>query len=217
MLRDIDLNEISDGKLYENNDMVKADCGGCKGCCDCCRGMGSSIILDPLDVHRITCGLDRTFGELMDDAIELNVVDGIILPNLKMTDKKEACFFLNDDGRCNIHAHRPGICRLFPLGRFYENNSFKYFLQVHECPKKDRTKVKVRKWISTPDIKRYEKYVLDWHDYLGSLQEHIMSPGGEKDMKAVSMSLLRRFYQQPFNKTEDFYEQFYKRLNPYIF
>mgnify|MGYP000367457226 CR=1 FL=1 len=26
MLRDIDLNEISDGRLYTANDMVKADC-----------------------------------------------------------------------------------------------------------------------------------------------------------------------------------------------
>lgn len=213
MLRDIDLSEISDGMLYENNDMVKADCGGCKGCCDCCRGMGTSIILDPFDVYRITSGLGRTFQELMEESIELNVVDGIILPNLKMTGKEETCFFLNDNGRCSIHAHRPGICRLFPLGRFYENNSFKYFLQVHECPKQDRTKVKVRKWINTPDIKRYEKYILDWHDYLKSLQEHIMSPGGENDVKTLSMYVLRNFYLQPFDDTRDFYSQFYERLD----
>lgn len=212
MLRNIDLKEISDGRLYESSDMVKADCGGCKGCCDCCQGMGSSIILDPLDVHRITCGLGTTFAQLMENAIELSVVDGVILPNLKMTGEKEACFFLNDDGRCSIHSHRPGICRLFPLGRFYEKNSFKYFLQIHECPKTERTKVKVRKWISTPDFRRYEKYILDWHNYLKSLQEHILSPGGEKDVKDISMYVLQRFYQQPFNKAEDFYGQFYERL-----
>lgn len=212
MLRDIDLNEISDGKLYGNNDMVKADCGGCKGCCDCCRGMGSSIILDPLDVHRITSGLGKTFHELMGESIELGIVDGIILPNLKMTGKEEACFFLNDNGRCSIHSYRPGICRLFPLGRFYENHTFKYFLQVHECQKSDRTKIKVRKWINTPDIRRYEKYILDWHDYLKRLQEHILSPGGENDMKDISMYILQNFYQQPFDETQDFYEQFYERL-----
>lgn len=213
MLRDIDLSEISDGRLYDNNDMVKADCGGCVGCCDCCRGMGTSIILDPLDIHRITSGLGRTFQELMEEAVELNVVDGIILPNLKMTGKDESCFFLNDSGRCSIHAHRPGICRLFPLGRFYENNSFKYFLQIHECPKQDRAKVKVRKWIGTPDIRRYEKYILDWHNYLKTLQEHIMSPDGENDVKALSMHVLKNFYLLPFDETRDFYGQFYERLD----
>ena len=212
MLRNVDINEISDGKLYGSNDMVKADCGGCKGCCDCCTGMGSSIILDPLDVHRLVRGLKKSFGELMETAVELNVADGVILPNLKMTGEKDACFFLNDSGRCNIHAHRPGICRLFPLGRFYENSSFRYFLQIHECPKQDRTKVKVRKWVGLPDIKRYEKYILDWHDYLKGLGEHILSPGGENDMKDISMYVLRSFYQQPFDETRDFYEQFYERL-----
>ena len=50
MLRDIDLNEISDGRLYTANDMVKADCMGCQGCASCCQGMGDSIVLDPYDI-----------------------------------------------------------------------------------------------------------------------------------------------------------------------
>ena len=57
MLRDIDLNKVSDGKLYGINDMAKTDCNGCKGCSSCCRGMGNSIVLDPLDAHRLSVGL----------------------------------------------------------------------------------------------------------------------------------------------------------------
>ena len=51
MERNIDLNEISDGRFYTANDMVRADCQGCEGCSVCCHGMGKSILLDPLDVH----------------------------------------------------------------------------------------------------------------------------------------------------------------------
>ena len=40
MERRIDLAEISDGKLYGAEDMVKADCGDCEGCSACCQGMG---------------------------------------------------------------------------------------------------------------------------------------------------------------------------------
>lgn len=36
MRREQTLEEISDGKLYDSNDMVKADCHDCEGCCDCC-------------------------------------------------------------------------------------------------------------------------------------------------------------------------------------
>ena len=42
MRREVTLEEISDGKLYDANDMVKADCQDCKGCCDCCKGMRAS-------------------------------------------------------------------------------------------------------------------------------------------------------------------------------
>lgn len=118
MERNIDLNEISDGRLYGSNDMVKADCGSCEGCSACCRGMGSSVVLDPFDVYRLTTGLQTTFQSLLSRALELNAVDGIILPNLKMAGEEEVCPFLNEKGRCIIHPLRPGFCRLFPLAVF---------------------------------------------------------------------------------------------------
>lgn len=213
MLRDIDLNEISDGKLYESNDMVKTDCGGCKDCSSCCREMGNSIILDPLDLHRLCTGLNKSFDELMKSAIELNVVDGIILPNLRMNSAGEACYFLNSKGRCSIHPYRPGFCRLFPLGRLYEDSSFKYFLQVHECPKPGKAKIKIRKWLDTPDIRKYEKYISDWHYYLKGFQERIMAPGGEELVKSLSMQILKNFYLHPYDAGKDFYSQFYERLS----
>ncbi len=75
MERNIDMKEVSDGRLYTSNDLVKADCGGCEGCSACCQGMGESIVLDPLDIHRLCCGLHTDFNGLMVDKIELQIVD----------------------------------------------------------------------------------------------------------------------------------------------
>lgn len=211
MKRNVKMEEISDGKLYTANDLVKADCGDCEGCSACCRGMGSSIVLDPLDVYRLTEGLGVRFEQLLVEKIELNVVDGIILPNLKMGGAKECCAFLNEEGRCSIHGIRPGICRLFPLGRFYENGSFQYFLQIHECKKENRTKVKVKKWLDTPDLKSYEAFVSQWHYFLLDIQEKFLKIEEEK-IKSVNMFLIQSFYLEPYNKEEDFYSQFTKRL-----
>ncbi len=210
MERYVDIKEISDGKLYGSNDLVKADCGDCQGCFDCCCGMGESIVLDPLDADRLSRGLGKTFEELLSENLELNVVDGLILPNLKMAGEKEQCSFLTKEGRCSIHSIRPGICRLFPLGRFYENGSFQYFLQVHECRKENRAKIKVKKWIDTPDIRKYEKFINDWHYFLKDMERH--TEQGLEYAKTVSMYILKQFYYQPYNETEDFYEQFGKRL-----
>ena len=84
MLRNIDLNDISDGRYYGLNDMVKVGCHDCEGCSACCQNMGDSIKLDPYDIHRLSQGLGQTFEEMLDQSIELHIVDGMILPNLKM-------------------------------------------------------------------------------------------------------------------------------------
>ena len=138
MRREINLEEISDGRFYDSNDMVRADCNDCQGCSDCCRKMGTSVILDPLDVHRLCENLEETAEMLLQRYLELNLVDGVILPNLKMTGERESCGFLTEEGRCGIHGFRPGICRLFPLGRFYENRSYRYFLQIHDANRNRR-------------------------------------------------------------------------------
>lgn len=212
MKREIDLKEISDGKLYSLNDMVKADCGDCKGCSDCCQGMGTSVTLDPLDCFRLTQNLHCTLESLLADKLELNVVDGLVLPNLKMGGQEERCGFLNSEGRCQIHGFRPGICRLFPLGRVYEEQTFQYFLQIHECRMENRSKVKVRKWIDTPDTKRYEKFILDWHNFLKQLEDKMKRNNDPAFAKKTSMYVLKQFYLMPFEVDQDFYDQFGKRL-----
>ncbi len=213
MIREVSLNEISDGKLYGINDLVKADCHDCKGCSACCQGMGKSIILDPFDVYRLLNNLDLSFEELLKDKIELNVMDGIILPNLKMAGVSEQCAFLNSEGRCSIHSYRPGICRLFPLGRYYENNSFQYFLQIHECRSENRTKIKVRKWIDTPDYKNNEPFITDWHYFIKDVQILLKSTQEDSKVKAITMYLLKTFYLTPYDANLDFYVQFNERLN----
>lgn len=211
MKREVDINEISDGKLYDANDLVKADCNDCKGCCDCCKGMGESITLDPYDVYRLTTGLNVSFEILLADKVALDMYDGIILPHLSMNGQNESCAFLNEEGRCSIHALRPGICRLFPLGRIYENGSFKYFLQVNECSNKNRTKVKVKKWIDTPDLKKNETFINEWHDFVNAVQDKINSDLDEEMIRKINLFILQHFYIEPYH-TEDFYKQFEIRL-----
>ena len=48
MRREVTLEEISDGRLYEANDMVKADCQDCKGCFDCCTGIPRKQRIPPV-------------------------------------------------------------------------------------------------------------------------------------------------------------------------
>lgn len=212
MRREVSLEEISDGRLYELNDMVKADCQDCAGCCDCCQGMGDSVVLDPYDVYRLSQGLGKNMEEFLDSCLELGVVDGNILPHLRMEGEKEQCVFLDENGRCSIHSIRPGFCRLFPLGRYYEDGGFRYILQIHECKKTNRSKIKVRKWIDTPNLREYEKFVADWHYFLLDVQEVLYQSEDSQLIKNLNLYVVRRFYMQPYSGEEEFYPQFYRRL-----
>ena len=107
--------------------------------------------------------MEKKLGKTMEEIllagnVALRVVDGVILPHLKMTEQSDRCSFLNEEGRCSIHDARPGFCRMFPLGRLYEDGTFSYFLQVNECPKENKTKVKVRRWLDTPELGKYEAF-----------------------------------------------------------
>jgi len=175
--------------------------------------MGNSIILDPLDVQRLSEGLACDFEALLENCLELNVVDGVILPNIRQSGTREQCTFLNAEGRCSVHSFRPGVCRLFPLGRYYESGGFQYFLQAGECKKEPKTKVKVKKWLSTPDLKKYEEFINAWHYFLEKVEQVVLGDLSDEALaRKINLYLLNTFYMTPFGKELDFYDQFEKRL-----
>ncbi len=207
-----DLNEISDGKIYTGNDMARVACKDCEGCHACCEQMGESVVLDPLDIWNLCAATGKSFEELLQKELELHVVEGVILPNLAMNGEKEQCAFLNESGRCSIHDKRPGLCRVFPLGRIYEEGEIRYFLQPDACKKPERTKVKISKWLNTPEMKKNEKFLLAWHGLRREMQKRIAGETGEDAAKTINMFMLNHFFVTPYDTKKDFYQQFETRM-----
>ena len=197
MKRDGDLSSLTDGKLYRSSDMARLGCNDCEGCSACCRGMGNSVVLDPYDVWRLTRGLGITFSEMVGKQIMLSVVDGLILPSLNMENQTGACPFINKEGRCSIHAFRPGICRLFPLGRYYHDGGFSYVLMTGECKKENRSKIKIDKWLGEPNLKAYELFVMQWKNILEKTRQEMAETTDPEAQKQISVSLLQKYYLTP--------------------
>lgn len=211
MLRDWDMSERSDGKKYKANDMAKLGCGDCAGCSECCRVAEDTIVLDPYDVYELCRYTGQSFETLLTTGVALGVVDGLVLPHLQLGENRSGCYYLDAQGRCSIHAARPGICRLFPLGRIYEDGDFSYFLQVDECRKPNRTKVKISKWLGVPRLAQYEAFINDWHWYLKRLSEKAAVCTDETEIRQISMGVLQTFYLTPYDETQDFYTQYQAR------
>ena len=120
------------------------------------------------------------------------------------------CSFLNEEGRCSIHGFRPGYCRLFPLGRNYEEDKLTYFVLKDACPAPNKSKVKINKWLGVPNLKSYEKFLVEWHGLTKKLRgfyaEHSQD---DAIMKAINMKCLQAFYLTPYR--DDFYQEFGER------
>ena len=204
--------QIPGGRLYRPNDMVKVGCGDCEGCSACCEGMGDSVVLTPWDVFQMASGSGKTVQELFQNAVAFHVEEGLVVPNLRMTGEKEVCVFLNTQGRCAIHPFRPGICRLFPLGRKYGEAEISYFVLENACPKENKSKVKVKKWLDVPELQEYECFLSKWYALCRSVKAKLAETAEEEWKKKANLYLLQSFYLRGYESEKGFYQLMEERI-----
>ncbi|MGL5677911.1 MAG: YkgJ family cysteine cluster protein [Cellulosilyticaceae bacterium] len=206
------LDGISDGKLYDIDDYVNADTCGCNGCYTCCHKVGDLVELTPFDAYEIVAHLGASFDDLLGDKLALQKNNKLMLPYLKMVGETEQCSFLNKEGRCSIHGQRPNICRLFPLGRVYENDGFKYFLQVGTCVMPDLKAIKVSEWIGIKNYNENKTFIFAWYKFLKALNFRMKFVYDEKEVEAMTTYVLDTFYRIEVKEGEDFYTAFFNVL-----
>lgn len=211
-----------DGKKYGKNDMAPIGCDDCKGCSSCCHEMGDTVILDPYDLWlfasnmRLEGGAKVTFEILVseDGPWELSVQDGLIMPNIKMVDDGR-CPFLLQNGRCGIHKIRSGLCRLFPLGRgFEEDGSITYYVLNSEigCEKLKGagSNVAIRDWLEIENLDAYERYQSQWHALKKKMSEHLRH-ADENECRELNAQFLDAFYYRGYG--QDFYSEIDERMS----
>ena len=109
----------------------------CQACGACCIGDGFAYLC-PDDVDRLADGLGCTRQELADGylaPLEVRFDDGEVLPYLVL--RKDAggrCVFLNDEGRCGVHAFKPGQCKDSPCIPEFLCDEENYHAFASVCP-----------------------------------------------------------------------------------
>ncbi len=98
------------------SDPVGLSCG--TGGCDanCCKN-GPHIILNPYEISLICAAARLSYEDLL-DVVETDRVNGF---PLVMLPRDPACHFWTEAG-CRIYEGRPLACRLFPLGRVFDDS-----------------------------------------------------------------------------------------------
>ena len=205
-------------RLYGAQDMARISSSACAGCGACCREMGDTIVLDPYDVWQLGICTGRPFEELMGAGIDLHVEEGVILPHLMMREETKSCFFLGGDGKCTVHPYRPGICRLFPLGRQFDDEKTSYFIVPQGCVKGGLSKVRIDRWIGIPDLPAYEDYKSRWHLLIRTLRARISAEPSEKVRRDINLYFLRLFFMAPYDTVSSagaFYKEAADRMKAF--
>ena len=111
----------------------------CQRCDSCCTG---DIMLTPLDLFKISCFLGVSERDIGGKVCRIMAHGHIHLPMLHLNGEP-VCIFRHPDG-CIINHIKPFVCRLYPLGRGYDepipNGISKlfgktfYYVQPVPCP-----------------------------------------------------------------------------------
>ncbi len=104
----------SDAMPLSGSDAVQLTCG-IEGCSSNCCTNGPHIILNPYEISLICRACGMSYEDLL-DIVETDRVNGF---PLIMLPRDPACHFWTEKG-CRIYEARPLACRLFPLGRVFE-------------------------------------------------------------------------------------------------
>ena len=93
----------------------------CRRCGKCCQHQ-DTIIFNTRDIFNIARELNMTMQGVVEAFTEVYIGNNSRIPivHLLSDGPGESCPLLKD-GRCSVHAHKPTVCALFPLGRVVIN------------------------------------------------------------------------------------------------
>lgn len=232
---------MNEKEKHELKELLKGRCGDvtilnsdkdtfnfkCKACGKCCTGREGSqvILLSPYDIFNLAKGLGKTITQVTEEFTKkyLGPDTGLIIYRLATTpeDNTNKCKFLIDTPtgkKCSVHAFKPNICRIFPLGRTVNNagSELTYIFQHQvECQgglrSKDKVEHSLDEWI--PNRKESELGFLVnsklIKDMLGILKFRSIIDNKEvpTEFKCMLIDCLEYFMYINYDTEKDFFIQ----------
>lgn len=171
--REYDIEILEDNKLKT----------GCNACGRCCRDR-EDILLRPIDIYNLSKELNISEVELVTKYCDVYIGHTSHLPVISIKfrgnlfDSSTVCPFLKKAGEniyhCRVHNRKPGVCRIYPLGRISDNEGVTtYFKQNTTCvEEKDQRVYTFEEWLGE-DYKFQEEFLKAFHELTQHLFDKI--------------------------------------------
>jgi len=115
-------------EMYDNLDELQVGLKdgfrfNCLSCGKCCT-QREDILLSPMDLFRIAHYLGKSNKDIIETYCDVYTGESSRIPIVRLMPKGENrdCPLL-ENNRCIVHAAKPSVCALFPLGRFVKFTS----------------------------------------------------------------------------------------------
>ncbi len=176
----------------------------CDQCGDCCRHR-EDIILTPYDLFRLATYLKTTPLDVIQQYCIFYIGErsGLPIVLLNAVGEDKHCPFL-ENNRCAVHASKPTVCALFPLGRFAAVGQTpaetQYFLQPVQCGTTAKRHT-VREWLQSFNLQESDQWFQEWQKALNPLMLLI-----QKAKKLMRPEELEKLYPILFMELYVFYK-----------
>ena len=197
----------------------------CTQCGKCCINR-SDILLSPRDIYKASKHLGLTPLDFFQKYCETYIGDhsGIPIVRLKPVGSDERCPLLKKR-KCLIHAAKPSVCAMYPLGRYMEQDkeafeagksdafSVRYLLKPIDCGTKSETHT-VREWLSGFNIEIEDKAFISWYGTISKISHFLNTVkeiGSERVMGLLYSTVLGGMYLN-YDIEEEYQPQFDRNL-----
>ena len=191
----------------------------CQKCAECCRHVDGALMLEPLDVYRLTKYLCE-HGESYDDTSEMlhkyahsaTIDRGYPIFQINTTGEDHACVFLKD-GRCGVYEARPQVCRMYPFGVApgARGKDFNYYLCTERKHHFGKGSVKVKDWLNDNFSKEAREFYRIEHRMLPEFGRAVESIGEEGVIRNMFQILYHLYFG--YDLSEPFLSQYESRMD----
>ncbi len=156
----------ADAAVLAETDPLQLSCG-IAGCASNCCKSGAPIVLNPYEISLICRASTMSYEDLL-DIVDTDRADGF---PLVMLPREPACHFWTKNG-CSIYNARPLACRLFPIGRVYDDAQSRFVLPGRNfcdglVPEPART---VGDYLKTQDTALHIRMADRWIEFVNEIE-----------------------------------------------
>ncbi len=148
----------------------------CNRCMKCCYD--KRIPIGPYDLIRLAQNQGISTGEFINQC----TTDGVVL-NRREDQAGTPCIFLASDG-CSVHADRPAVCRIYPLGQAILSDGTEAYCLVQPHPETAGEYGEAGTVDSFLDAQRVQPYEEAARAY-GELYKEVVAALSKTDVEAI--------------------------------